>query len=62
MRLLIIADEENTLILEETNCTDPFCVAALNVYRKKTISAGRALAELTCGCRDRQKTGGSRLS
>jgi len=33
MRLLIIAEEKYALILKETDCLNPFRVAALNVYR-----------------------------
>jgi len=30
---LLILTEEYALVLKETNCSDPFRVAALNVYR-----------------------------
>ena len=30
---LLILTEEYSLVLKETNCPDPFRVAALNVYR-----------------------------
>jgi hypothetical protein len=36
-----LTEEEYSLILKETNCQDPFRVAALNVYRKR--SRGRPL-------------------
>ena len=28
-----LTEEEYSLVLKETNCTDPFCMAVRNVYR-----------------------------